>query len=279
MGADERIDRASRRSAPKGCFLTRFQGKRKGEEVIPEEPDFMKDCVAEFLTNSRGVIFSSDGDVDTISERAKYVALEYRRLGLDADTAREKIIHWLGGLGLGQKRINAGARYVDWLYEHNTKPLGCAKTGALRTRGFCLLDHGQSCRYQNAQTRLWKMGKHYPEEAFDEYRWESFLLQHHGGLGYRAARLYRIYRTLERAQGKPLAIGFRALARVLAAQDKSYHPTKAPMDIVRAIQLLERYGLIRKTESGKSGPRSSRANMYVRILPIPPPPVPIHNTE
>jgi len=238
--------------------------------------DDIRDCVKRFLDidGCSGLVFDERYNEDTIAKRAKYLAMEYKRIGWDVDTTRSHLEAWATSVGQPPVRVKGIGRYVSWCYKTPMKPLGCSKRGALRRGGFCLLDHNERCTFYATHIapkhRAQKNRPDYPE-TFDVLGWSEYLVTRHRGRGYKAVLAYRILRARELWQGATIAIAYRGLRDAMQAMDKDIVFGTSLTEVVRAVQILQRYALIEKTHTGyhsKYG-GTGDANRYKRIIPTP----------
>lgn len=246
--------------------------KEDGANIL-NTPNIMKDCLK--IHFERGLQEGFDENTT-----GYYIVTELIRLGYSREQIVAEMDRWYKKMGktLSPNRFKEKViSVIDWAFR-NPRELGCSEKGSLKMFGYCLEknDRECTCEYKDRMIKIRKIlsnPKHFNETAFHEYGWPEFLLKAKKGAGFYAAEVYKLIRRTETLRGlipgDIVFLGFAEMRSFFLTQYRDLRPSL--MAMVRAIRVLEEFGLIKCVIKGKRGKAARQANGYRRVLPIPKP--------
>lgn len=231
-----------------------------------DTPDIMRDCVRENYVErlSRADYFNG----------ARRIADDLRRRSFPKAKALELVLAFMTRrLPLTRDHLRNIEKAVTWVYDEAERGLSCR--GALVREGLCFIAD-RTCRFNQIENDLYAERVAQTPNGLPTAWTEYFERVHPTEVWFARMTYGELVRQESRLRctpgnpNTPILVGFRAIADAVRARERTQAFTKG--QALRSVHRLVEVGLVLKVVQGKSGTASRKANGYVRVVPIPPPP-------
>lgn len=196
---------------------------------------------------------------------------EFKRLGYERSEVKKLIRDWNTRCTPAMP-LKEGERHliglVDWVYDRFKGNYGCGDEGFLVQNGYCFR-HERACDYFSHFQRINTSNSFlFDPVDYDNKGWPLFLQQNYSN-GRLADEVYRKIRGANhKQQFSVIYIGLQSISTQILNSTREF-TILSPVQIRRAIHLLENENLISMVEKGVRGPNSRKANGYRFNYPVP----------
>lgn len=238
-----------------------------------DTPDILRDCLREHYVErlTRAALFDA----------ARRLADDLKRRHFTKAMALEIVLSLVSRrLTLGREQHQQVEKAVTWVFDEQEHGLTC--TGVLAREGMCFKTE-RRCRFDEQAQDLHTERVASTSQGLPT-AWTQYLEGVHPTevlfVSWTYAELVR-YELKNRCtpgdERTPIFVGYRVIADGVRATRRTGVFDKNVA--LRSVRRLQEIGLVRMVVKGESGTRRRKANGYVRVVPVPQPPLPIASTS
>ncbi|TFB11454.1 hypothetical protein E3V55_03560 [Candidatus Marinimicrobia bacterium MT.SAG.3] len=235
-------------------------------------PNFMKPCIKQYFDfGLHEEPLGGGWHHSRNKEIAMLIISEFKRLGHERSDVKQSIRAWNARCSPAMPPREADRHLiclVDWIFDHFKGDYGCGDEGFLVQNSYCFR-HERTCEYFSHFQRINSSNNFlYDPVEYDTKGWARFLQQKYSN-GRLADEVYRKIRGANhKKQFSVIYIGLQSIATQILNSTREF-TILSPVQIRRAIHLLENENLISLVERGKRGLNSRKANGYRLNYPVP----------